>query len=75
MSTISDGTTTIPLLLIRSSPQDGANVQHLIIGKPDPDYTIHPARARAGSISVAMRIWLPRGSCAPCWDRPKSSRW
>lgn len=56
MSTISDGTTTVPLLLILGwvDQQDGANVQHLIIGSAAPDYTIHPARARSGTMQIVM---------------------
>ena len=56
MSTISDGTTTVALLLILGwqDSQESANIEHQIIGAAAADYTLHPARARSGTMQIVM---------------------
>jgi hypothetical protein len=54
MSSISDGTTTLSVISILgwSDDRESGNVMHDIIGRSDPDVTLHPARARSGSFQA-----------------------
>jgi hypothetical protein len=64
-STITQGDTTITpaLVLGYDSSRTSGNIVHWILGRPDPDITLRPARLRNGTLKLLFRTEAAAAAC------------
>lgn len=65
MTTITDGTTTVtPLLILRREHTRAAGtIVHEILGRPDPDVSLAPARTRRGRHRILFSDYAHAMEC------------
>jgi hypothetical protein len=64
-STITQGGTTVTpeLVLGYDSSRTSGNIVHWILGRPDPDVTLRPARLRKGTLKLLFASESAAGTC------------
>lgn len=73
MSSISDGTTSVSVLMILGwdDSEPAGNIRHDIIGKAEPDFTLHPTGTREGTIRAVTETMAAGWSLRTLLKQPK----